>query len=497
MNPTRTSLLGLGVAAVVAAGLGLYAWFGVLRAERPEASRSQAPDTLFVTGGPAADTDAGPLPATLVTGLTVTLPVSTTVMERHEGVWRITSPFTALADKAQVDALIQELTTLQFKTTFEETPTDADLERYGLKSPQASVAVRAYVPDARGGGAEDPSRQRPLSFSLGTHNAFDDSVYVRREGDPRVHVAPGSLRYVLMKPADGWRDRHLFPLEEASLLRIDVKSRDNVLTLERATTDKPWQLTRPVRMTADPGQVSRMVSGLRERLARSYPDAQREASLRQALEKPLLEATFVPKFGGSTHARFVKVKHEGLEQVFALVTSEARSELAQVDAAALTDLDVPAREFRDKRVLALSLADVQRIVVHPAPGGEGLLLERAPDTSVWEVVQPMHGVAKAAQVASLLNGLDQLRALGITEIQPRDWKRYGITDTSRSVTLLDGSGQVMARLWVGGEVKNNSSRVWARGSGEDVFELDKTAYEALPLKLEDFMDISPGPSGPR
>ena len=53
--------------------------------------------------------------------------------------------------------LAQQLPSAKFKSTVEETPTDADLKKYGLKTPVFSVTAKAYVPDASGGGKENPA----------------------------------------------------------------------------------------------------------------------------------------------------------------------------------------------------------------------------------------------------------------------------------------------------------------------------------------------------
>ncbi|MGZ3459253.1 MAG: DUF4340 domain-containing protein, partial [Archangium sp.] len=261
--------------------------------------------------------------------------------------------------------------------------------------------------------------------------------------------------------------------------------------LERATTEKPWQLVQPVALRADAERVAQLVSDLKLRRAINFPDKRSEEKVRTALQKPAVEATFVRKMGGPIHVRLAEVELNKVKLVFALSEWDSESMLSQVDSAALVVLDLGVAEFKDKKALALQANEVQRIVIHPA-SGDPLKLAKAPDTQRWEVEAPMPGLAKEFKVASLLGSLEKLKAAALGESRPKSWSRYGIGDGSRFVSLQDATGQELARLWIGNEVKGNPKRVWARGSPEDVLELDKSTLDALPLTLADLLEGAQG-----
>ncbi|HEX8539932.1 MAG TPA: DUF4340 domain-containing protein, partial [Cystobacter sp.] len=135
---------------------------------------------------------------------------------------------------------------------------------------------------------------------------------------------------------------------------------------------------------------------------------------------------------------------------------------------------------------------VGKFVIHPGGRGDPITLERSPESNRWEVVAPMPGRAREFKVASLLGLLEKLEAEAVVATGARLGARYGITDNSRGVTLLDGSGQEIARLWIGNPVPNNPRRTWGRGSSEDIYELSTATLEALPLTLEELMDQGQG-----
>ena len=484
MNAQNKNLVSLLLAALAAGGLGLYAYFGVMKPDEKETQRKDVEQTLFVTQGPE---DGGDSSAPVFTALTVEALQSTTVMELQEGVWRVTSPVPARAEKNLVDTLLTQLASTKFRATLEENPTDADLERYGLKPPKASVSARAYVPDAQGGGSQDPARQRTLTFHTGLENTFDGSVYLRRDGDPRVYIANGSLRHAIEKHTNDWRDHTVFSVEEPSLLRIEVKARKNAYTLERTTADKSWKLVRPVELRADAERVTQMISSLKFYRALSFPSPEQEPQLRAALEKPQVEARFVSTLGEPLRVRISEVSSGEARQIYVLAERGAESILAEVDSNTLTVLDLGVSEFKDKKVLAFQAELVQHIVIHSAPG-EAIKLTKDMETSKWEVVEPMPARAREFKVASLLGSLEKLKAAAVGESNPKSWAKYGIGVTSRGVSLQDTDGRELARLWLGGEVKGNPQRVWARGVTGEVLELDKSVVDNLPLALEDVME---------
>jgi len=495
VNSRQKNVLSMLAAVGVAAGLGLYAYLGVMKPGQQAAPKPEAPTALLDIQTPDAGTGSNTGASPVITWISLDVPQGKTVMERREEGWRITSPRPGPADRLLVDTLARALVEAKFKDALEEKPTDADLVRYGLKPPRATVMARAYVPDAQGGGAEDPSRQHAFTFHVGADNNFDGSLYVQREGDPRVYQAHGALRLALFKNTDGWRDPRVFPVEERSLIRIEVKARNHRYTLERLTTDRPWELVRPVEMPAAQKRVEQLVSDIHNRGALNFPDEQLEPLVRKALEKPQVELTFVPTRGETLRARVAEVEVKGHRRVFALREAPGEPVLAQVDSSLFNAVDLSPLEFKSRQVLSVPPGAVARIAIHPQGGGEPILLLMSMDSNRWEVASPMPGRARQFTVASLLSSLQKLEAQSVVESNPRNWSRYGITNASAGVSLMDTSGQLLTRLWVGAPVPGKPQRVWARGSSEDVLELNKTTLDSLPLKLEELMEHAPAATG--
>jgi hypothetical protein len=495
VKQTEKTLVTLLVLTAAVAGLGLYAYFGVMKPDEAEAERKEQAEKLFATGTPSEKPEDGGTITPVFTHLTVQAKGTTMTLEQQGDTWRITSPVSAKADKWAVESITHQLQSAKFKATVEEAPTDADLEKYGLKSPSFTVTAKAYVPDASGGGKDDPNRQRTVTLYGGIENTFDGSVYVRREGDPRVYAADGSVRYAMEKDVYGLRDKEVLGLDEASLRTVEVAAKANSYTLEREA-DQSWKLTKPAALRADADRVKQMLQALRDQRALSFPTDSAEERTKLGLDKPVVDARFTLDKGEPVRVRLSQVKQEGTAtKVYALREQGSEATLAEVPEGALSVLDLGLSELRDKTVLAFRREDVKRLVFYPGAGTAPITLANTtPDAGTldgWQVESPKSGKAQTWKVASLLGTLHTLKASAFGEAHPKKWDTYGITDSSRGASLQDASGKELARLWIGNEVPGKAGHVYARGSGNEVLEVELSRLSELPSRLEDIMESPP------
>nr|WP_225937977.1 DUF4340 domain-containing protein [Myxococcus sp. RHSTA-1-4] len=480
--------------------MGLYAWFGVKEPEEREAERKEVSEKLFAAHEAGEQgTDGGAPPAPVFTRLTVKAHGGTTELTREkDGTWKVTAPVSTGAEQSAVESITSTLASSKFTATVEESPTDADLEKYGLKTPAFTVVAQAYVPDANGGGAEDPARQRTVTLYGGIENPFDGSVYVRREGDPKVYAAPGSVRWSLDKDAFALRSKDfLGPLEEPSLTSIEVRAKANAYLLVRDTGGTGWRLEKPVKERADAVKVADLLSALKEQRAMSFPEDSPESRKKLGLEAPVVDARFIPATGEPVRVRLSQVTEDGVTKAYALREQGAKALLGEVPEHALAVLDVGVPELKDKRVLAFRREDVRRMVFHPGGGAEPITVVGVSGADggavTWEVEAPKRGKAQHFKVAALLGSLEAFKASGFAAAAPKSWTKYGLSDASRGAALYGADGKELARLWLGDEVKDKPGTVYARGSSPDVLEVSATWGE-LPTKPEDVLELPPAPA---
>ena len=495
MTQLQKNLAGIGALLAVVAALGLYAYFGVMKTEEREAQRKEVSEKLFAPrGADEKSPDGGLPPAAVFTSIVVRAKGDTTALEKRGDDWWIASPLNARADKPAVDQLISQLQYAKVKATVEENPTDADLTRYGLAPPRFEVTAYAYLPDGKeGGGQGDPSRRREVKLYGGIENTFDGSTYLRRGNEKPVYAVDGSAKLALEKSTFDLRDKELLATDEPSLKQIDFKSKANKYVLARGEANA-WQLKSP-KQPADATAVTSMLSALRGDRAIAFAVDTAEERKRTGVDSPAAEVTFTLAVGDPIRIRFGKAKVGNDEKAFALRESGQEAVLAEVPLAAVSALDKSPLDLRDKTVLAFNREEVARISLSPGGAGAQIVLQKAAadagSNQDWAVTAPTAAPAKKWAISSMLYSLGGLKATSIGDENPKDWGKYGISASSRTVTLADKDGKVLAKLQVGKEVNGKGNAVYVRGSRNAVLEMDSAKISELPFKLPDLIDSPP------
>ena len=498
MKQTQKNLFTLLAATAAAAGLALYAYFGVKEPEQKEAVRKEQAEKLFAPEAPGQKPAQGTAaPAAVFTQLTVQAQGVTATLERQGETWHLTSPVKGKADKHAVEGILAQLHSGKFKATVQEAPTEADLKKYGLAPPVFSVSAKAYVPDASGGGKDDPARQRTVTLLGGIENTFDGSLYVRRDGDPRVYSADGSVRYALEKDLYALRDKEFLGLDEASVKAIDVRVLANSYSLEREA-DKSWRLTKPLTVRADGERVKKALQSFKEQRALSFPTDSASERSKLGLDKPVVEARFTLAQGDPVRLRFSLVQEGSGSKAYALREQGSEATLAEVPESALTVLNLSIPELRTKTVLNFKREDVKRIVFYPGAGATPVVLSNKNATANaltgWELEAPLNGKAEGLKMASLLSLLSSVKASAFGESNPK-WDQYGITEDSRGFSLQDASGKELARLWIGSAVPEKEGFTYVRGSNPELAEVEAAWLSHLPERAEDFLQSAPTDGG--
>jgi len=388
----------------------------------------------------------------------------------------------------------------------EDKPTDEDLQRYGLKEPQWTVEATALVPDPKSPGGAKATRQ--VKLEGGIENAFNGSVYLRRDSDPAVYAASGGMRFNFEKSAYDLRDKQVLSVDEAKIQAIDVARPKGGWSLQRSEGTNAWKLTKPSAMDADGQTVINALGQLKGERATAFVADSPEARKKDGLESPAVDATFTLQGGDQVRLRLAKVSTGapdaggGTDRYYGLREDKDGAVLAELNASALGHLDKSADELRDKTVLQFKRDLVAALQFKPQGGGPAIEVARdlsatpdggAPSAESWTVTAPEKGPAKAWKVSSNLWTLSSLQATAFGEESPKSWDKYGINDRSRQVVLQGAGGKPITALSVGSEVKGKPNTVYVRGSRNVVLEMDSARLSDFPQKVDDVLDKPPAP----
>jgi uncharacterized protein DUF4340 len=252
-----------------------------------------------------------------VDGLEVSAGGKTLVMAKDGADWKIKKPLETRADYGSVEGLIGRVQSAQMKAIAADQATPADLKKYGLEKPEATVNISA-------GSAR--------ATLLVGGKATDSTVYARDASKPAVVTVETALMDDLKKGADDYRRKDLFEFRAYNATRVELIRGSDTVVFERVKGQGDNAQDKWHRVSPNPADVDRdKVEAMLAKVANMRASAFVEASAKTAA-KPALEV-HVKFEDGKKEERvsFIKVDSD----VFAVRPGEPGA--AKADAADLTD----------------------------------------------------------------------------------------------------------------------------------------------------------------
>jgi hypothetical protein len=207
-----------------------------------------------------------------VDGVEVDAGGKTLVMAKDAADWKIKKPLETRADFGSVEGLIGRVQTLQMKSIVADQAAPADLKKYGLDKPEATVIV-----------SSGSSRATLLVGG----KASDTTLYARDASKTAVVTIESALMDDLKKGADDYRRKDLFEFRAYNATRVELTRGKDTVTFERVkgqgeNAQDKWRRVSPNPADADRDKVDAMLAKLANMRASSFVAA--KSGLTPALE---------------------------------------------------------------------------------------------------------------------------------------------------------------------------------------------------------------------
>ena len=250
-----------------------------------------------------------------VDGVEVAAAGKSLVMAKDGPEWKIKKPVETRADYGSVEGLVGRLQTIQMKSIAADQASPADLKKYGLEKPEATVNIAAGSTRA--------------TLLVGG-KATDTTVYARDASKPAVVTVESALMDDLKKSADDYRRKDLFEFRAYNANRVELKRGNDVVVFERVkgqgeNPQDKWRRVSPNPADADRDKVDALLAKIANMRASSFVDG--KGGLTPALEVHV-------KFDDNKKEERVTFVKDGAD-VLALRPGEPGA--AKADAADLTD----------------------------------------------------------------------------------------------------------------------------------------------------------------
>src|SRR5579862_7231674 len=214
--------------------------------------------------------------------------------------WKIRKPVETKADFGTVEGLVGKLQSVQMKTMASDDPNPADLKKYGLDKPEATIDLNA-------GSAK-------ATLIVGG-KADENTVYARDASKPAVMTIEKSLLDDLKKGADDYRVKDLFQFRAYNATHVEIQRGDQKVVFDRvkAASDKEqdkWHRTSPNPADVDRDKVDALLAKIANMRATSFV----ESTSKTGLDKPAM--VVIVKFDDGKKEEHVTFGKSG-EDVFA------------------------------------------------------------------------------------------------------------------------------------------------------------------------------------
>ena len=380
-----------------------------------------------------------------------------TIEAEEGGKWRIAKPGPYQGDAEMITEMLDKLASATVK---EFLGPQTSLATYGLDKPSR---VTLWL-----GKDKDRTSKTLL---LGKVDAAKKSVYVQRQGEPEVLVAPSETWDKLPRTVAAARDKVVFAYAYDKVNRVEIESAAGTVKLERDGID--WKITAPEALKADTGAVNGLLWRIRDMRASGFLD-ESAAGVARYLPKP--DVT-------------VKIWEEGAKEPKTLllglsnavkageptgVAAHPKGPVFIIEVKDVRDFSKTAADLRDKSVVSsFDMKEVKRVRL--SVGDKRLLLERQGENE-WRVLEPSKGPAKEIKVTSLLLTLRALKWKEIASADGADAAKFGLDKPAVEIAVLKADGKEMAGLAVG---RTDANLAYVRSKSSPAI------YAVDPKMLED------------
>jgi hypothetical protein len=354
------------------------------------------------------------------------------VAAEEPGKWRLVKPHEYKADGDMVTDFLQKLQSGKAKEFIGVGP--GGLAQYGLDKP---TRVTLWL-------GKDKDRASKVVLFGGTE-ASKQGVYMAREGEADVMLAPEEIWNALPKTVAALRDKVVVAYAQDKLRRIELSSARGAVALEKDGSG--WKITAPEALKADSGAVSNVLWKIRDLRATGFlADTPAEAG--RYLARPDVTVRLWEEGAKAPTTVLLKSSSEKRGGAPAAVAAvEGQGPVVLVDGRAVDELSRTATDLRDRSVFpSFEMSDVKRARLIAA--GKTLVVDRTGDNE-WQVVEPAKGPAKEVEVSGLLLALKSLRWKEIASPRGDDAAQFGLDKPELEVSVLGAKDAELGTLLVG------------------------------------------------
>lgn len=393
-----------------------------------------------------------------ITALTITRPAkpdqAAIRLDKAGSGWNVVQPVDTAADGSVVDTSCDNLTSARITQT-EPYSTDR-LKAFGLDPAQISVEMQTK------NGAKH-------TLLIGNKVFDGSSVYAIIDGAKSVSVLPDSVLTSTDKSLDDWRDHTVLRITSSQVPAFTLKTPSGDLAL--AKTKDQWNFTKPTETRADQDSINALLTAVQNAKFTNVASEKPEDLPKYGLSNPAVTLTA----SDDTGKKFtLDIGKKDGNDYFARDAS--RPMIFHVNSDLYTQLTKNFSDLRDKKVVHVDAADLNRIEIHNDHGS--LVAEKSGDN--WKIDSPDAQKGKNAASYKLVDPLTELRADQVID-HPGGDVTSKLAKPAIEVTLTDKN-------------KKTTTLKVSKPAGDVVYAQSSDVPAVYKLKKQDFDNLNFDPS---
>jgi len=386
--------------------------------------------------------------------------------EKRSGAWQIVQPIETEADQPTAQGIVDQLGSTRIE---QSEPGDADRRKaYGLDPAQISVEFQLA----------DGSKH---SLLIGNTDFSGTSVYTIVGGGQNVALLPQSLSISAGKSLDNLRDRAVLHMDSAEAVSFELKNSSGAMAASKEKDE--WRFTKPTASLGGEDSVETLLGAISNAKMLSVASEKPQDLAKYGLASPAI--TFAAASGKGTPSTLLVGKKDGSAH-FARDTS--RPMIFRINDDLYKKLSQPFSDLRDKRVVHVDAADIQRIEIHDVNGA--IVVNRHKDNpDEWSFEAPEDQKGKSASGWKILDPISGLKAEEVIDRLAANLVAQ-LASPAISAVVTDKNGKELKIRFS----KPAGDFVYAQASDSpSLYKLKKQVFEELNLKPIDLVSLPARP----
>ncbi|MDD2706428.1 MAG: DUF4340 domain-containing protein [Verrucomicrobiae bacterium] len=341
------------------------------------------------------------------------------LFEKKDGKWEIRKPLQVRASSNEMESILSGLEYMERRRTLAPRDLQADdrrlsLEDFGLAKPRLVASLKV--------------KDKTVTLSVGKETRQGDGVYVQVGGGANIHLVGKDATSRLDKKLEDYREKGLFDFSVADIARFEIKGGSKLLEFSR--TNSLWRVVQPLSARADTSKTEDFLRQISSLKAENFLTEDPAAGKEYGLEDPVSEITLKLAKQDATHTLLVGAKLKNDDKKVA-VKVKGQNSIMSVPATFAADAAKPLNDFRDRRLPAVTEADVNEIEIRNKQ--VSTLLRR--DNEKWKIVQPEQIGADDELVKKFLGKLGSMNIKEFATDVATDLDKFGLKPPSCSLIL--------------------------------------------------------------